>query len=217
MIKKLIWTIGLSCFFILLIFAVLQLWITLTTRAHIYSDIDAIPKTDFAVVLGTSRYLKNGKNNPFYSERINDAAQLYLQNKVRHIIVSGDNKNFNYNEPRMMAQDLIKKGVPQSAITYDFAGFRTLDSIIRAQKIFNLNHFTVVTQQFHCERAIFIANKNNSQINCLAVKNPNHSFDIQFREFFARLYTILDLYIFNTQPKFLGELESIQLESKNNN
>lgn len=204
------------CFIIAAIIMILQYWIHFTTKAFIYSDVNRLPDSDFAVVLGTSRYLQNGKSNPFYTERIKGAAELYHLGKVKHFIVSGDNRHLNYNEPRMMAQDLIKKGVPQSAITYDFAGFRTLDSMIRAHKVFELNHFIVVTQQFHCERALFIGLKHQIQANCFSVKNPKHSFYVQFREFFARLDAILDIYLFKTQPKFLGKLESISLDHKKN-
>lgn len=216
-VKKISYFFVAVCLLILVIVLILQYWISAITKMHIYSNTDSVPNSEIAVVLGTSRYLQNGKSNPYYQERINGAVDLYTKGKVQHLIVSGDNQYSSYNEPRMMAQDLVKKGVPQSAITYDFAGFRTLDSVIRANKVFDLTHFTLVTQQFHCERALFIAKKYDLQVNCFAVPDPAHSFNIRFREYFARLNTVLDLYLFNTQPKFLGELESISLETENNN
>lgn len=190
--------------FLVLLFLGIQIWIATTTADKIYSDVTQIPNANAAIVLGTSRYLKNGKSNPFYEERIKGAATLYSLQKINHLIVSGDNRHISYNEPRMMAQDLIKQGVPAAAITYDFAGFRTLDSIVRANKVFALDHFIIVTQDFHCERTLFIAQKYDINAICFGVQSPENSFSVRFRELFARIKAVIDLYLLHQQPRFLG-------------
>ncbi len=88
-----------------------------------------------------------------------------------------------------------------------YAGFRTLDSIVRAKEVFDTNHFVIITQQFHCERALFIADHYNINATCLAVKEPRRgiaSFKIRVREVFARVKAMIDLFILHVQPKFLG-------------
>jgi SanA protein len=110
-----------------------------------------------------------------------------------------------------MKRDLLNAGIPNSAIHLDYAGFRTLDSIIRAKKIFASDDFLIITQRFHCERALYIAEFHDIKANCLAVSGPTNSygFKVRLREVFARSKAFLDLYILNAQPKFLGPQEPI--------
>lgn len=86
------------------------------------------------MVLGTSKYYSSGVNNLYYTYRIKGAAEAYHSGKVKYLLLSGDNGAHNYNEPINMRKDLIKEGVPASKIVLDFAGFRTLDSVVRTKK-----------------------------------------------------------------------------------
>ncbi|MCO6504764.1 MAG: YdcF family protein [Snodgrassella sp.] len=178
------------------------------------SDINQISQRQVGLVLGTSRYLRNGQLNPFYLYRIQGAVRLFKEGKVQHLLLSGDHSKKNYNEPQTMQQDLLKAGIPASAMTLDYAGLRTLDSIARANKIFKLNEFTIITQQFHCERAVFIANKYHLTTQCYAVASPSGKNYIKVitREFLARIKSIIDLYIINKQPRFTGDPEPINTE-----
>src|SRR3546814_12690207 len=106
-------------------------------------------RSEVGVVLGTSKYLENGKPSPEFRGRIAAAAELYQNGKITHLIVSGANPDQTYNEPRAMRRELVKLGIQASAITMDFAGFRTLDSILRAQAGFRLGQFTVIPQRYH--------------------------------------------------------------------
>jgi SanA protein len=181
-----------------------------TTQDKIYSQPEKLPNYEVAMVLGTSKYL--GKIlNDYYANRINAAITLFKNDKVDSFLLSGDNAHRSYNEPWTMKRDLLKAGVPERAIHLDYAGFRTLDSIVRAKEIFEANEFIIVTQRFHCERALFIAQHYDIKAVCLAVPGPQqHSgMSIRMREVFARVKALLDLYIFETQPKFLGPKEPI--------
>ena len=175
------------------------------TEERIFSQISELPDFDVALVLGTSKYL--GKIlNDYYSHRIEAAISLYKKGKVAAFLLSGDNAHRSYNEPWTMKRDLLKAKIPEEAIHLDYAGFRTLDSIVRAKEIFNADEFIIITQKFHCERALFIANHYNINAVCLAVPGPVQYSGtmVRARETLARVKAILDLYVFNTQPKFLG-------------
>ena len=105
-----------------------------------------------------------------------------------------------------MRRDLINAGVPNGDIVLDYAGFRTLDSIVRTRKVFDTNDFTIITQRFHCERALFIALHMGIQAQCLAVPSPKNMMMIRVREIGARLGALTDLYILKREPRFLGPM-----------
>lgn len=180
-------------------------WISWQTQKDILTDINDVSHYQVAVVLGTSKYL--GKTlNDYYMNRIKAAIELFHEGKVSNFLLSGDNAHRSYNEPWTMKRDLLKAGIPESAIHLDYAGFRTLDSIVRAKRIFDTSNFLIITQGFHCERALYIARYHNIQASCLAVAGPTHfsGFSVRVREVFARTKAFVDLYLLNTQPKFLG-------------
>ncbi len=188
-------------------------WVSWKSQDDIISDISQVPKFQVAVVLGTSKYLGRTLNE-YYSHRIEAAIKLYEQGTVSRFLLSGDNAHRSYNEPWTMKRDLLKAGVPESNIHLDYAGFRTLDSIVRAKRIFDTDNFLIVTQRFHCERALFIAKYHDIKATCLAVAGPTKPSgnSVRIREIFARTKAFLDLYIFNVQPKFLGPKEPIIVE-----
>ncbi|MGR5547308.1 SanA/YdcF family protein [Vibrio sp. DNB22_12_1] len=181
-------------------------WVVLQAKAQIFTDYEQVPQHEVAVVLGTSKYI--GKIlNIYYTHRINAAIELYQQGKVKQFLLSGDNAHRSYNEPWTMKRDLLKAGIPEEVIHLDYAGFRTLDSIVRAKKIFASERFLIVTQRFHCERALFIADAYSIDAQCLAAAGPTTSkqkSSMRIRELLARVKAFLDLYIMNTQPRFLG-------------
>ncbi|EGR0060558.1 YdcF family protein [Vibrio vulnificus] len=189
-------------------------WVSLQASDKIITSYDQVEGFDVAVVLGTSKYIGRTLNT-YYTHRIDAAIELYRQNKVQHLLLSGDNAHRSYNEPWTMKRDLLKAGVPETNIHLDYAGFRTLDSIVRAKKIFASDHFLIVTQRFHCERALFIANAYQINARCLAVSGPSNSkqiWSMRSREVLARVKAFIDLYVINTQPRFLGPQEPIALE-----
>lgn len=172
----------------------------------IFTDVQSIPENSVALVLGTSHYLVNGHPNEYFTTRIDAAAELYFAHRVRKILVSGDNSQANYNEPEEMKNELVKKGIPPEDIVLDYAGFRTFDSMVRAREIFGLNNFIVVSQQFHCERAIYIAHAKHIDVTAYAAKDPVYtSTKTSLREYPARVSAFLDCYILRTSPHFYGE------------
>ena len=109
---------------------------------YLYREISEIPGNEVGLLLGTSPKLRNGKNNLYFDHRINAAIQLYKAGKIKYILISGDNRQRNYNEPEYMKKALLRGGIPEEAIYLDYAGFRTLDSVVRAQKVFGQARFT---------------------------------------------------------------------------
>ena len=182
-----------------------------TTKNQIFDNTDNIPYNNVGLLLGTGKYLKNGKINPYYSNRIAAAVLLYEANKINKIIISGDNSSVNYNEPQSMMDDLVNKGIPKENIYLDFAGLRTLDSVYRINTIFGQNSFTIISQKFHNERALYIANYLN--LNAIAYNatdvSASQGLKTNMREKLARVKVFIDRLI-NKQPKFLGEEISIE-------
>ncbi|MBO6212656.1 SanA protein [Algoriella xinjiangensis] len=177
-----------------------------STAEYVTSDVQKLPKTKVAVVLGTAPNLVGGYQNYYFVYRIDAAAELYKSGKVTHFILSGDHGRKNYNEPEMMKLALIEKGVPANVIYLDYAGFRTLDSMIRAKEIFGQNEFIVVSQEFHNQRAVYIARQNGINAYGYNAKDVNKQAGLKtnIREYFARAKVFIDDW-FGVNPKFLGE------------
>ncbi len=202
---------------IILLFAVAamllspNLIIVLSTNGKTYNSPQKIPHNKVGLLLGTSKYIKKGTINLYYKYRIDAAVELFKSGKIEYILISGDNGQIEYNEPKTIRADLIKKGIPSNKIYLDYAGFRTWDSIIRAKKVFGETKFTVISQEFHNQRAIFIGMRNNMKIvgyNAKAVPKK-YGAKTRFREKFARIKLIIDILI-NKQPKYLGKTIEIK-------
>ena len=177
-------------------------------KPYIYVDVQKIPAKKAALVLGCSKYLGSGRLNYFYKYRIDAAVKLFKAGKVKAIVVSGDNGNKSYDEPTLMHEDLVKAGVPSKYIQLDYAGFRTLDSIVRAKVIFDLEDYIIVSQRFHLERAIYIAHTKEQKVLGFVAKDFKNTVwakRMGHRELLARVKAFLDLHVFGVEPKFYGE------------
>ncbi len=204
-----------SCYLmvaVLLCVVLANIWVVMSTEADVYLDHHLLPDNKIALVLGTSQKLVNGSPNPFFDNRIQAAAALYKEGKVDHFILSGDNRSRYYNEPLAMKKALMKSGVPDSAITLDYAGLRTLDSVVRSKEIFGQNKIIIITQPFHSYRALFISHYYGIDAVALVAKEPEQeeATKVYFREYFARAKAVLDLYVLKTTPKHLGEKEPLK-------
>lgn len=197
----------------ILLLSICNLWIVKSTERKVYTDISKLPPHHVALVLGTSHKVAGGAPNPYFYKRIETAAALYKLGKIRHFILSGDNRTRFYNEPWEMRKALIKQGVPDSVITLDYAGLRTLDSIVRSKEIFGQDKITIITQPFHSYRALFISNYYDMDAIAMVAEEPGleQSFKVRIREYLARTKAVLDLYIFKTEPKHLGRKEQINI------
>lgn len=197
--------------FILAILSILSIFVANLVINHsvkdkIYSSIEEIPNNKVGLLLGTSKKLSDGRINLYYQYRIDAAVELYQTGKVKYVLVSGDNSTQYYDEPTTIKNDLIARGIPEDKIFLDYAGFRTLDSVIRSKEIFGQDSITVISQQFHNERAIYIANRKGIEAIGFNAQDVNikYGFKTQIREKLARVKMMLDL-IFGKQAKFLGE------------
>ena len=192
------------------------IWLTVWLSYHhiqkfsatfLYDDVSKIPYNKVGLILGTSKTTKHGYNNPFFTYRVQAAKILYAAGKIKTIIVSGDNRFNDYNEPKDMHDALVKLGVPDSAIVYDYAGLRTFDSMLRCKTIFSQDSITVISQKFHNERAVYIA--RHHAIACIGFNAQtvptSKSFMVTIREYFSRFKCLLDVYILDTKPKHGGE------------
>lgn len=176
-------------------------------RPYVYQDLGAVPACRAGLVLGCARRLSDGRSNLFFAYRMRGAAELFHAGKVSRLIVSGDNHVSSYDEPTDMKRALIEQGVPADHIVCDYAGFSTLDSIVRARDVFGLQELVVISQSFHTRRAVFIARSKGMRAYGYNVQDVGRrdSLKTKLREEFARVKTVLDVWLLNRQPKFLGE------------
>ncbi|WP_221774434.1 SanA/YdcF family protein [Puniceicoccus vermicola] len=179
---------------------------------YVHSEVTDLPNCDTALVLGCSPVLSDGRENLFFRYRIEMAHELYRSGKIHTLIVSGDNHSVDYDESTAMKEALVELGVPQERIFCDYAGFSTLDSVVRAKEIFGQDEFVVVSQEFHNRRAVFIGRSKGLTIHGINAKEVvmRHSIKTKIREKLARVKTVLDIWVFGREPRFLGERIEIQ-------
>lgn len=197
-----------------MVIALVFIYLSVSKQAEpdLYITVEKVPSKKAALVLGTAKYRVGGGKNYFYTYRIRAAVDLFKAGKVKAIVVSGDNSTKYYNETSKMKKDLVKAGVPSHYITLDPLGVRTLDSIVRAEAIFDLKDYIIVSQKFHLERALFLAKaKGQKVIGFIAKDIPGTTaaYRMKAREYLARVKAFLDVYILHTTPKFDGKKEKV--------
>lgn len=217
LLKRIGFTLIIPGIIFLLIVVVTNRIVTNAASGKTYDDIAKVPEYHVGVLLGTSKFYKNGGINLYFQYRMDAAERLYKTGKISYILVSGDNGTMSYNEPETIKRELIKRGIPKDAIVLDYAGFRTLDSMIRAKEIFGLKEFIIISQRFHNERAIYLAHKHAMNAVGFNAKDVEGSggLRIKIREYFARTKAFLDI-LFNVEPKYYGEKIEIPRLTKHN-
>ena len=211
MIRFLKW-LGVLLLAAILFVAAIDLYISWQAKPYIYADVKNVPHRKAALLLGTNKYIAKGRKNYYYLYRIRAAAALWQAGKVQAIVVSGTNDSKYYNETRSMYKDLVKAGVPAKYIGQDFAGFRTLDSVMRAEAIFDLKEYIIISQKFHLERAIFIARAKGQKVigfEAKAKEGTTAAYKMKARELLARTKAFMDVYLLHTEPKFYGKKEKV--------
>jgi len=178
---------------------------------QVFTQAEQVSERPIALVLGTGKYAASGRENLFYTPRIRAAAELYHAGKVRALLVSGDNSRPGYDEPTQMKEDLVALGVPEQHISCDYAGFSTLDSVVRAGKVFQESSYVVISQEFHVKRALFLAKHHGHNAVGFAVAMPQGYWGrkVRLREVLARVKAVADVHIFHTAPTYLGPLEVV--------
>ena len=177
------------------------------SQGKVYGSIEEVPERKIGLVLGCSKYLSNGRKNLYFQQRIDAAKELYFSDKVKFLLVSGDNSTKYYDEPTTMKKDLITLGVPGNKIYCDYAGLSTLDSVVRTKEVFKENQFIVISQGFHVRRAIYLGLAHDIDLIGYAPQGVSGlgSLKTELRECLARGKALLDVKFLNRQPKFLGE------------
>lgn len=189
----------LPLFGLFLLMLLIDFLVGFAVRERVYHDPNALPYHDYAVVLGTAKYYPSGGENLYYKYRLEAAKTLLDQQKVRYLLLSGDNSTPYYNEPRTMTNDLKKAGVPAEKLQQDFAGLSTEASVVRAAKTFQLPSFTIISQQFHCERALLLAQFHQIDAVCFVAKYPDWHIRVRLREIFARSAMLVE-FLFDLRP-----------------
>jgi SanA protein len=208
---KILFIIGASGVTIL---AIARLITAVHSRGRLYENTEDAPQTRVAIVFGAGLY-RDGRPTPVLQDRVKVASDLYFQGKVEKILMSGDNRFEDYDEPTAMMNYAIALGVPEEDIVRDYAGRRTYDTCYRANAIFGLDEAILVTQEFHLPRAIYICDK-------LGVDSSGVHADSRYylkrsrifwnaRETFATLTALWDVHIAHPLP-VLGEFEPIFTE-----
>ena len=184
-------------------------WILQGQKAEIYLHPAFVPAGDVAIVLGTSPKV-GGRKNLFFEGRMETAAKLWQEGKAKRFLVSGDHGQVNYDETAAMEAALVARGVPARVITQDHAGFRTLDSLVRAREVFGVKKLIVVTDDWHLPRALFLAKSAGvDAVGAAFVDVPwNKSATTRVRECFSRVKAVADVYLLGVKPKFLGERQA---------
>lgn len=180
-------------------------------KRKVTSDIGAAPHCRVALVLGTNPKNKAGRPNTYFTQRVKTAAALYKAGKADYILVSGDNHTHSYDEPSAMRDALVARGVPRSRIVLDYAGFRTLDSVVRAKEVFGCEEILIVSQADHAARAVYLAEANGINATGVAARTIARGrtrLRLALREWLARDKMMLDLW-FGKKPRFLGEKQTI--------
>ncbi len=194
---------------LLVLLAAAEGWTRACSRGHCSASVEDCPPGAVGLVLGCSKYVRRGKGNPYFAGRMEAAETLWKSGRVRCLIVSGDNRHRSYNEPRDMKNELMRRGVPGERIVCDFAGLRTYDSVVRAQRVFGAEKLAIVSQPAHAARAVAIA-------RCLGVEAVGYEAPMTrqldwrstlrqaVRERAARVAMLIDLLL-GHDPKHLGD------------
>lgn len=209
--QKIIKTVAWLAVACLALIAACDIAVKATAHGRTYDNISDIPHNRVGLLLGTNSTTPRGTHNYYYTHRINAAAELFHAGKVDYLLISGDNSSKHYDEPTMMRDSLLQHGVPADRIVLDYAGFRTLDSVVRAKEVFGQSSFTIISQKFHNERALVQA--RHYGIDAIAYNADDVILGypwvkVQCRERLARVKLYLDL-LTGKQPKFLGEKVNI--------
>ncbi|MDO4997269.1 MAG: ElyC/SanA/YdcF family protein [Neisseria sp.] len=196
-----------------------DVFISFYTKKRSFHRAEQVPNCDFALVLGTAKYLKSGKVNLYYQNRINAAIALWQAGKVGAIVVSGHGLGNAISETECMQADLVAAGIPATAIWQDSAGLRTLDSIIRFQQKFPTQSVCIVSQPFHNQRALIQAQAHGIRAYALhaQVIGYRSGWKIHARERFSRLRLWYDLLFKRPARYSIQEIDTQQKPTQTQN
>ena len=202
--KKLLWTTCIMAFVCIVLMLICNQIVVNNAEGKAFSDIDSIKYNKVGLLLGTTPQARFDRiTNYFFIYRIDAAEELYKAGKIEQILISGDENSLDgINEPECMRDSLVARGIPASAIILDGKGYRTINSVINANKVYGLKSFTIISQKFHNERAIYQAEHLELDVEGLQAYNAKmpksrRAFLTTIREYFARVKMFIDLITFN--------------------
>lgn len=201
-----LWAIGLTTALLLIIVTICNVAVVTNAEGRIFSDVETIPHNKAGLLLGTSPITRAGVHNFYFDYRIEAADALYKAGKIDYIIVSGGDytSSNGYDEPAVMRDSLMLRGVPADKIIQDYDGTRTLNSIVKAKDVYGLENVTIISQEYHNLRTLYQADHfginavayNAREPRILTSRIKNH-----LREYLARTKLFIDL-LTGTRPKF---------------
>lgn len=209
MVKKILKIVIRLSFISILFILLCNLWVVYCVRKYNYFQVSQLPPNDVGLVLGTSKYNENGTFNLYFKYRMEATARLYKEGKIKQIILSGNNDSEYYNEPSDMQKALIELGIPEDVMILDYAGFRTFDSVIRCQKVFGQNNFTIISQNFHNARALYIAHSEGINAISFAAQDVPKGYSLRtlLREYLARPKAVLDVHLLRPKADITSNQE----------
>ncbi len=183
-------------FSVVLAILICNFWVVYSTKKAIFFNVNTLPSNDYALVLGTNRFVAKGKENLFFTYRMQATSRLYKEGKIKYIILSGNNDSEYYNEPEDMKNVLVGMGIPSEVMTLDFAGFRTFDSVVRAKDVFKKKKLTIISQNFHNARALYICQQQGVEAVAFAAQDVPGGYPLKtlLREYMARPKAMIDLF-----------------------
>ena len=158
--KRALWVIIAIMVAGLAVVAGCELAVYSASKGRVYSDVEEIPHREVGLLLGTNPKGRRGGANMFYNYRIDAAVELYEAGKVDRILISGAKKGAGYDEPQAMREALVVRGVPDSILILDGQGFHTIESIVRAKEVYEVDSVTIISQEFHNKRSLYMAKHN---------------------------------------------------------
>ena len=173
--------------------------------AYISSDLRRLPDIDVALILGSAPIGPEGGPNRYFEYRLDAAADLARSGKTKHLLVSGDNRRPDYDEPTAMRAGLIARGVPGVAIYRDAGGVRTRDSVLRARAVFGQERVIIVSQRFHLSRAIFLARRAGIDAFGFEARDVDRAYSVvtELRRYPSALRAYWDVW-FEAIPEYAG-------------
>lgn len=203
-VKKILWTTCVMSFVCIFLMIICNQIVVNNARGKVFSDIDSIKYNKVGLLLGTTPQARITKvKNYFFIYRIDAAEELYRAGKIEKILISGDENSLDgINEPECMRDSLVARGVPVSDIILDGKGYRTINSVVNANKVQGLKSFTIISQEFHNERALYQAehlglDMENIQGYNAKMPKSRRAFLTTIREYFARVKMFIDLITFD--------------------
>lgn len=200
-LRLFLWSICLFALLCIYVLFVCDRIIVNNAKGKTFSSIDSIKYNKVGLLLGTTPQARVTKvTNYFFIYRMDATERLYKAGKIEKILISGDEDSLDgVNEPECMRDSLVARGVPASAIILDGKGYRTINSVINANKVFGLKSFTIISQKFHNERAIYQAEHlgldlENIQAFNAEMPRTRRAYLTTVREYFARVKLFIDLF-----------------------